>query len=157
MKNNLVPVKHDESSAIYLFRVPEPQYLFCGTRVIVDTKKGKKYGTCAADIFNVADDDLDSVCKMYGTTAKDLRYVIGTVREELFLIYDQTKEKPDPEPEYIDTSVIVEDGLITAVYAASKRVNVEVIDLDNETDDSDEKAYSELMKDVESGRMRKVF
>lgn len=157
MKNNLVPVKHDESSAIYLFRVPEPQHLFCGTRVIVDTKKGKKYGTCAADIFNVADDDLDSVCKMYGTTAKDLRYVIGTVREELFLIYDQTKEKPDPEPEYIDTSVIVEDGLITAVYAASKRVNVEVIDLDNETDDSDEKAYSELMKDVESGRMRKVF
>lgn len=163
MKNNLVPVKHDEGDRIYLFRVPETQYLFCGTRVIVDTKKGKKYGTCAADLFNVADDDLDSVCKMYGTTAKDLRSVIGMVCETIWES-DKAEDVPADEDEslcFLDektsVTVVVNEGLVAEVYADDPNVFVKVIDLDNRDDDSAEIAYKKLMKDVESGKMNDVF
>ena len=156
MKNTLVPVKHDGNYRIFLFRVPETQYVYCGNRVIVETKKGKQYATCVADSFRVSDDELEAVCQMYQTTAKDLRYVIGSIYETLWDI-EELEPEPAPEPEYIETRVVVNDGLVTAVFAESKKVNVEVIDLDNNTDDSDEIAYENLMKDIESGKMIKVF
>ena len=156
MKNTLVPVKHDGNYRIFLFRVPDLQYLYCGNRVIVDTKKGKQYATCVADSFRVDDDELEDVCKMYDTTAKNLRYVIGSIYETLWNI-EEPEPEPAPVPEYIDTTVVVQGGLVVEVYAASNKVNIDVIDLDNQDDDSEQAAYNALMERVKAEEMINVF
>ena len=76
--NKLVIVKHWQDNGKYLFLVPPMVDLKAGNQVICNTSRGNDQpGQCCCDSFEVADDMVESICKLFGTQASQLRSVTG--------------------------------------------------------------------------------
>ena len=82
MVKNFVIVKHISDNGKYLFRVPKGVLLEAGDKVVCDTSHGKdQLGVCCCDSF-LADPEV--VNPLFGTSAKNNKFVTGKVEYEKF-------------------------------------------------------------------------
>ena len=74
--------KHDNSSKLYLFRMPGFEGIEAGDRVVVDTKVGEDYAIVVQTLCctNEKDEECKMILKLAGVEkAKDLKRVLRKV------------------------------------------------------------------------------
>lgn len=92
---NFVIIKHIQDSGKYLFRVPKSIHLEAGDKVVCDTSRGSdQLAVCCCDSF-LADPDV--VNPLFGTTAKNNKFVTGKVEFEKFEIAKEEEEEEEEE------------------------------------------------------------
>lgn len=78
---NVVLIRHEANSNLYLFSVPEGKKLEKGEEVIVKNSRGRSRGKCACNSFDANDEVVDAL--MLATKAKTpLAPVVAVVRTE---------------------------------------------------------------------------
>lgn len=91
MLKNFVIIKHISDNGKYLFKVPKKISLEAGDKVVCDTSRGAdQLGVCCCDSFLA---DPETVCPLFGTQPKVLKYVTGKVEYEKFEVAMEEDEE----------------------------------------------------------------
>ena len=98
MGNKLVIVKHFSNPGMYLFKVPQvAYYLDAGQLVLCETKKGETLGIAACDAFEVKEENLAKICRLFSTEPEKLRFIVGKFRYDKYDMTDAERGVKEPE------------------------------------------------------------
>ena len=98
MENKLVIVKHLNTPGMYLFKVPHgAYYLDAGQLVLCETKKGETLGIAACDAFEVKEENLAKICRLFNTEPEKLRFIAGKFSYDKYYMTDAERGVKEPE------------------------------------------------------------